>query len=371
MSRSRGRTAADRFSQDDQADNDPEEYQQAVVRLNSDLREAAETLGRAESTYLIQGYYSMQEFRIISQGQERSLLYDQATQFLIEGLQMDPIKDADTIRTFKQIYLQTYLGRKPKVTAEELHDPTFMQTLKAVQEVALLEKPRVITWLKNQAYTLEKQTAAALTRYVDKHPWSPWPLSIVGIGPVLTAGLIAYTELEYLPTAGHLWSYAGLNPTMEWKKGQRRPFNADFRVLCFKIGDSFIKLKSHPDDVYGKVYEAQKGIYQERNEKGLYKEAAAQKLKDFNWNKSTEAYKHYSQGLLPPGHIHARARRYAVKLFLAHFWEVIYRSVKGEAPPLPYPIVHMANHTHIIRPPNTDPDTGLPKIPRRSPQTPS
>jgi hypothetical protein len=66
--------------------------------------------------------------------------------------------------------------------------------------------------------------------------------------------------------------------------------------------------------------------------------------------KSTEAFKHYSAGRLPPGQIDARARRYAVKLFLSHLHEVWYKAHFGKAPPLPYPIA-ILGHAHIKPPP--------------------
>ena len=37
--------------------------------------------------------------------------------------------------------------------------------------------------------------------------------------------------------------------------------------------------------------------------------------------------------MLPPAHIHARARRYVVKLFLFHLHEVMWNVEQGEAPP--------------------------------------
>ena len=54
--------------------------------------------------------------------------------------------------------------------------------------------------------------------------------------------------------------------------------------------------------------------------------------------KDTDAIKSYRVGKLPPAHIHARAKRYAVKLFLAHFHETGYRLHYGTEPPAPYPI---------------------------------
>ncbi len=65
----------------------------------------------------------------------------------------------------------------------------------------------------------------------------------------------------------------------------------------------------------------------------------------------TDAIKSYSVGKLPPAHLHARAKRYAVKLFLAHYHETGYRLRFGEEPPAPYPISHLG-HTHRIPVPN-------------------
>jgi hypothetical protein len=112
-----------------------------------------------------------------------------------------------------------------------------------------------------------------------------------------------------------------------------------------------MKVQSNPNDIYGKVYKTKKEIYITKNESGGFKENAVKALEKRRWRKETEAYKIYTSGKLPPGHIDAMARRYATKLFLAHYWEVAWRiDHPGEQPPLPYPIVHL-NHVHYIPPP--------------------
>jgi hypothetical protein len=55
--------------------------------------------------------------------------------------------------------------------------------------------------------------------------------------------------------------------------------------------------------------------------------------------------------MLPPGHIHERAKRYAVKLFLSALHEVWYYYRYGTRPPKPYPITHLG-HAHYMPPPN-------------------
>ena len=90
---------------------------------------------------------------------------------------------------------------------------------------------------------------------------------------------------------------------------------------------------------------------QERNELGLFKDQAERKLETTRIGKDTEAFKWYSQGMLPPAHIQSRAKRYAVKLFLAHWHHVAYEDHYGTQPPKPYVIEH-GGHVHYIAPPN-------------------
>jgi hypothetical protein len=63
--------------------------------------------------------------------------------------------------------------------------------------------------------------------------------------------------------------------------------------------------------------------------------------------KATKAYKHYSVGKYPPGHIDAMARRWAVKIFLSHLHDAWYRQAYGKAPPAPFPIA-IQGHAHRI-----------------------
>ena len=148
-----------------------------------------------------------------------------------------------------------------------------------------------------------------------------------------------------------MWRFAGLDPTLTWEKGQKRPFNAALKVLAFKIGESFVKVQNNDKDVYGKLFVQRKAFEAARNERGELADQAVAKLAKFKIGKDTDAYKAYSVGKLPPAHIHARARRWTVKLLLAHTWEEMYRRHYGKAPPLPYPVSHLG-HAHKIERPN-------------------
>lgn len=256
--------------------------------LRRDLKMAAKTLSSQEARYLVDMYYLMQEDRKRTHNQVRAM----------EG------------------------------------EPT-----------------AVIAWLADNCRRMENWVKGALDAYSANHPVGEWARSIHGIGPVIAAGLLAHIDITRAPTAGHIWSFAGLVPGQKWEKGERRPFNAALKTLCWKIGESFVKVSGNEKAFYGQIYLQRKALEVQRNEAGAFEEQAAEKLKKFRIGKDTDAYKHYSNGRLPPAHLHSRAKRYAVKLFLAHYHETAYREQHGKAPPNPYPVAHL-DHAHIISAPS-------------------
>jgi len=208
-------------------------------------------------------------------------------------------------------------------------------------------------WLEAQTELLEKQVARALNLYSASKPLGQWARSIVGIGPIISAGLLAHIDIGKCETAGAIWSFAGLNPDAEWARGQKRPWNADLKKLCWKIGESFVKTSGIEGSHYGPVYAARKVQEKERNAAGVLAAQAKVKLDWFKIGKDTDAYAAYSQGKLPPAQLHARAKRYAVKLFMAHYFKVGYFLHHARKAPKPYVLEHLG-HTHYLEPPNTD-----------------
>lgn len=259
--------------------------EQAITKLSKDLKLAAATLTDAEARYLVDAYYIMQE---------------------------------DRKRAGNQVTALTKTG----------------------------EPNQVIAWLEGNAESLENQIKRALDAYSSAHPVGQWLREIRGIGPVLSAGLLAHIDITMAPTVGHIWSFAGLNPSQQWGKGQKRPWNARFKTLCWKIGESFVKVSGHEEGYYGHVYAERKAFERAKNDDADYADQAKTKLENFKIGKDTDAYKYYVDGKLPPAHIHARAKRYAVKLFLSHLHREMYVQHYGSEPPLPYPIA-ILGHAHL------------------------
>lgn len=200
-----------------------------------------------------------------------------------------------------------------------------------------------------QVGVLEKQMVKALGAWAKSTPEGRWALDQVGIGPVLAAGLGAYIDITKAPTVGHIWRFAGLDPTVTWGKGQRRPWNAKFKVHCWRIGDSFVKVSGKDSAFYGKLYKERKLQEVSKDAELAFADQAKASLETRNI-KDAALRAVYESGHLPAGRLDLRARRYAVKLFLAHYHEVSYWAHYGEAPPLPYPIA-ILGHAHKIDPP--------------------
>jgi hypothetical protein len=320
-----------------------------IKLLTRDLRAAAEAFGPRDARYAVDLYYQMQAARIRA----------------------------------------AHFAR----TAGEAAEPNF-----------------AIADIRHWHETLEGRVAAMLHAYAKAQPVGLWMLSLKGIGRVIAAGLLAHIDISRSPTVGHIWSFAGLNPDVEWlgqDRGRklvqdvigdaelapehlleianrthrsvetiqrlsispatgkqtkqalaaglaRRPWNADLKRLCWLLGESFVKVSNREGDVYGHIYVQRKLYEQEKNLNGDYADVAANMLATRRIGKETKAYQAYADGKLPDGHIHSRSKRYAVKLFLSALHEVLYWDQHHQLPPLPYIIATSPMHTHYRGVPHLD-----------------
>jgi hypothetical protein len=405
----------------------------AVQRMSRDVAQAGATLSDEEAGFLVSQYYSWQEKRKSSVNQRRSLVEKEVPHSIIE-------------------------------------------------------------WSMTQDATMEAELKKALDKYTDAHPVGKWMKSQYGIGPVISAGLLAWFDIKKAPVVSHFYRIAGIEPGVKWDKasemikdirahisefnvylndpsarearkvrireiakanyecdvapataydlkvyGQtfklvrdrgshgelrlltleylrlsaidrrelidgtrfeevkspegvthdtvrwaalyfgrnpdtllrlmapkdnpgeikwtmealasavsRIPYNPELRTLCWKIGQSFMKFSNREQCFYGKLYRERKAYENEQNQLKQYAALARRNIERFR--KETEAYTWLTQDMLPPAHIDARARRYAVKIFLSHVHHVWYRHEFKKDPPLPFPIAHRG-HVHMIEVP--------------------
>ncbi len=271
------------------------EHRPAIQRLSRDLARAGATMSEDEARFLVDGYYIIQETRKRTNNQVRAMKAEPHT---------------------------------------------------------------LIVWLGEQSETLEGQIRRALEAYSSAHDVGQWMTSIYGIGPVISAGLLAHIQIDEAPTVGHIWRYAGLDPTSVWGKGEKRPWNASLKTLCWKIGQSFMKFSNQEECVYGALYRRRKEEEVLRNDTGGNFERARADFENNRYKKTTDAYKAVKDGKLPDAQVDARARRAVVKLFLSHLHTVWWFHQHHELPASPYAIAHLG-HAHFIPIPNTDQIAGL------------
>jgi hypothetical protein len=268
-----------------------------LTKLRKDIRLAAVNLTENEARFLVDNYYIMQEDRKRAHNQERAL--------------------------------------------DENREPH-----------------EIVTWLADNSRLLEEELKKVLNEYSESKRIGRWMKSITGIGPVLSAGFLAHINIGKSPTVGHMWRFAGQDPTSIWAKGQKRPWNASLKTLCWKLGQSFMKFHNKEDCIYGKLYKKRKEFEIQRNDSNGNAEKAKQILSEKNFDKSTEAFKHLSSGKLPPAQIDARARRWAVKMFMSHLHMTWWYDVNKELPPRPY-VIGIMGHIDFIPPPNAGMIPGL------------
>jgi len=209
----------------------------------------------------------------------------------------------------------------------------------------------LMEYLSVQLATMEKSLKYPLQRFAESYEVGNWAMSQYGIGPVITAGLISHIDIDRAPTAGSVWRYAGVDPTIKWEKNQKRPFNAELKTLVWKIGQSFMKFSNKDECFYGKLYKQDKERRIAMNEAGDFADKAKAILAAKEWKRDNVTRRRLKDGFLPDGQIDAQARRFAAKIFLSHFHAVWFEDHHNEPAPTPYTIAHM-EHVHEIKIPN-------------------
>ena len=235
-------------------------------------------------------------------------------------------------------------------TAQEMRKRTDMQLRHlGEKDVATEEPPKVLTATGNDFARIEDNMKKALQGYAESTVVGRWCLSHYGIGPVITAGLLAHLDITKAPTAGHFWSFAGLNPAAVWEKGKKRPWNADLRQICWHLGQCAKRISFRPEAFYGQLYLERKELIVRRNENGEF----AERAKTFV-TRSKEVKEILAEGKLPAGNLDSQACNFVAKIFLSHLHALMYWDYyERKVPPKPFAMA-ILGHVHEIAIPNTE-----------------
>jgi len=207
---------------------------------------------------------------------------------------------------------------------------------------------KLLQWTADSNAVIEKAVLSALGKFAKASAVGRWMLAQHGVGPVIAAGLLAHIDIEQAPTVGHIWRFAGLDPTRKWEKGQKRPYNAALKQLTYHIGECFKRSSGSADSIYGRLYQQRKEYVVAKNERG----DNAERAKTFRTN-SKEVRAVLATGKLPAGNLDRQAANYAAKIFLSHVHAIMYFDRYGKPPAKPFAIAIMG-HAHEIEIPMTE-----------------
>lgn len=261
------------------------------------------------------------------------------------------------------------------------------------RRVDILADSALIKQLKKELQKVEGQAARGLEAYAEAQPLGKWCLSILGVGPIITAGLLAHIDLTKAPCPSSIWKFAGLlaKEDQRWEKGKKRPYNARLKTLCWLLGECFKRagmsseksaltvvqiaaMKPEERSLYFKrkaAIDSPGGMYvrlcrerkeQEiaKNERGDLSGRAMMLLEEAEVKRrklSEEQINAWSEGKLQPVGLDLRAKRFAVKIFLSHFFEVG-REIMGLNEITPYIFsdhakrAGLCDHVHRYKAPN-------------------
>jgi hypothetical protein len=208
----------------------------------------------------------------------------------------------------------------------------------------------------------EERALKLLDRWTANDDLASWSREVVGIGPVLAAGLRAEIDVSRAPHVSGVWAFAGYNPEAVWNKGEKRPYNAFLKTVCWRASDSFVKVSGREKSLYGRVYRDEKNRLVEKNTNGGFAKDAKDRIDSGVRvpGKGTEARKALDAGRFPKGQLDLRARRKAVKLFLSHYW-TCGRILQGLPVSESYANDKLG-HVYIIPPEVTYPSAREPKV---------
>lgn len=171
---------------------------------------------------------------------------------------------------------------------------------------------------------VERDLNAYLAKQAKRHPMAPWVLAAEqkGIGLPGFARLLGITgPLDQFATVSKLWRYLGLavdnGAAPRRQKGVKLNYSPAGRVLCHQLGESIVKMGKGGE--YRTVYDQKRADYLARERSGPSgcPTGAVHKTKA---GAIVACVKAGEGGVQTSAHVHAMARRYAVKRLIRRMW---------------------------------------------------
>lgn len=303
------------------------EFRPFILKLSRDMRKTAGDIPRKQARILVDTYYTLQDAR-------KAL----GMQIYFEAYRWDLARLTDDRDAVELLYL----NEEKELTADAWDacqsnpegDGVVRREAKRYAKSTMEGVPSVavsdfLVQLYHLTHSMEDFAGRGLAEIAPRTIGGQWLAGLYGIGPVLSAALLAFLDVTTAPHMSSWRKLGGIAPHVTWEKGQKRPWNARLKTLLWKVGDSFVKFHRSPkSEVYGEVYANWKRIYVERDANEFYREKALHEAETRQFrDQATKAT--YASGHYPLGRLDLMARRKAVSMFLGHLYEVLYYEAYG------------------------------------------
>lgn len=160
-----------------------------------------------------------------------------------------------------------------------------------------------------------------MVNYGKTHPAWNWTTSIKGLGEGgLAAQLLAQIDdIGNSPTIAALWRFAGFavidGKAEKNQKGEKSRFNRKLKGVCFNIADQFIRQQTPG---YVDLYYSEKERLRRLNPDVLCRQCTEAQDEAVKWEDCPKKKSH--KKLFNDAHIHNRAWRKMIKVFLKDLW---------------------------------------------------
>lgn len=211
-----------------------------------------------------------------------------------------------------------------------------------------------------------------------------WMVSIKGVGDHTAAKILAqFDDVGKFATISKFWRFSGWavidGKIDKCEKGVVSPYNRRLKSECYLIAENFIRQQT---PVYADLYYQEKSKQKDIHPSVLCRTCTGKAVREkrteyelntvvlhdmcdehgammdeldkqygkyaVKWDDCTQKKKHKRQ--FNDGHLHARAMRKTVKIFLSHLWQV-WRESEGLSVSQPW-IADIGGHSNIVPIPN-------------------
>ena len=177
----------------------------------------------------------------------------------------------------------------------------------------------------------EEEIEAEMRQWCRTQPvWEAWGSKVKGCGPMVLGAVMSRVDIKRVNTVSAMWAHFGFAPGQHRVKGEKLTYDAIGKTWCWRMGKQLMMANGIFKAVYDKRRAYEEGQAVVRGQLVV----TAKKGKEVKENEITTL------------HVHNRAERYMIKMFLACLW-LVWRGTEGLPVVSPYILGRPGGDGHV------------------------